>query len=150
MITTEYKDRKRVAVLAEDQFKTDLINWSYFNRHTLVTHELYSSGKTADILQGTLNTDVHRVFTGPFGTNNELANLIRSGSIDVLIVLFDSSEEAAGSSTLKDLQRVAEAAGILVASNHKTASFVLEALAEKAQSATGPKGQSDRPMALAS
>jgi len=128
MITTEYKGRKRVAVLAEDQFKTDLINWSYFNRHALVGHELYSSGKTADILQGTSNTDVHRVFTGPFGTNNELANLIRSGGIDVLILLFNSSEEEIGSSTLKDLQRVAEAAGILVASNHRTASLVLEAL----------------------
>jgi len=124
-MTTEYKVRKRVAVLAEDQFKTDLINWSYFNRHALVQHELYSSGKTADILKGTLNTFVNSVFTGPFGTNNELANLIRSGKIDILILLFNGNEHENTSETLKDLQRVAETAGIIVASNHTTASFVL-------------------------
>ena len=124
-MTTEYKTRKRIALLAEDQFKTDLINWSYFNRHALVQHELFSSGKTADILKGTLNTSVNDVFTGPFDTNNELANLIRSGNIDILILLFNGNEAECVPETLKDLQRVAETAGIIVASNHTTASFVL-------------------------
>lgn len=124
MTHTEYKVRKRVAVLAEDQFSTHLINWSYFNRHALKQHELYSAGTTADILQGTLNTHINRVFTGPFGNLNELANLIRQDKIDILIVLFDQDKEEA-SESLKSLQRVAEAQGIIVASNHATASFVL-------------------------
>lgn len=124
MTHTEYKVRKRVAVLAEDQFNTDLINWSYFNRHALKQHDLYSSGTTADILQGTLNTHINRVFTGPFGNNNELAAMIRQEKIDILIVLFDHDNEE-GSESLKFIQRVAEAQGIIVASNHATASFVL-------------------------
>lgn len=125
MTNPEYTVRKRVAVLAEDQFKTDLINWSYFNRRALAQHELYSSGSTADILQGTLNTHVNRVFTGPFGTNNELANMLRQGKIDILIILFNNNELENTSESLKDLQRVAETAGVIVASNHSTASFVL-------------------------
>ena len=38
--------RKRIALVAHDNRKTDLIDWARFNAQTLTCHELFATGTT--------------------------------------------------------------------------------------------------------
>lgn len=58
MPTRKMKARKRIALVAHDHKKTDLIDWAYFNRTALSKHELYATGTTGKLLEDKLDRPV--------------------------------------------------------------------------------------------
>ena len=42
--------RKRIALIAHDNRKLDLLDWARYNRDTLVRHDLYGTGTTGGIV----------------------------------------------------------------------------------------------------
>ena len=50
--------RKRIALVAHDHMKKDLMEWAKYNRDLLVRHELCATGTTGTMLEKTLDTDV--------------------------------------------------------------------------------------------
>ena len=42
--------RKRIALIAHDNRKGDLLDWARFNRGTLGAHDLYATGTTGSVL----------------------------------------------------------------------------------------------------
>jgi methylglyoxal synthase len=43
--------RKRIALIAHDHQKPDLLEWVRFNKGTLLQHELYATGTTGKVLE---------------------------------------------------------------------------------------------------
>ena len=60
-------ERKRVALIAHDNCKTDLLDWARFNRGTLGAHELYATGTAGGLLASELGLKVTRFLSGPLG-----------------------------------------------------------------------------------
>ena len=113
---------KNIAFIASENKKSELIEWSYFNRDLLMKHEIIAVGASAiKILEGTLNKQVNRLISGPLGGYRMLAEMIDDGKIDMLI-LFTANE-----TEQKDFDIFLQSVknnNVIIAFNKSTADFI--------------------------
>jgi methylglyoxal synthase len=60
--------RQRIALIAHDNRKTEMLGWARFNRGTLATHELHATGRTGTLLAYELGLTISRFLTGPLAS----------------------------------------------------------------------------------
>src|SRR5918996_6343073 len=99
--------RKRVALIAHDNCKTDLLDWARYNRGTLGEHELYATGPTGALLTAELGLAVCRFQSGPLGGDQQVGAGIVEGRIDFVIFFWDPLEPHPHDVDVKALLRVA-------------------------------------------
>ena len=66
------KQQKRIALVAHDNKKRDLLEWAMFNRLLLLQHELYATGTTGELLEQELGATVHKLQSGPLGGDQQI------------------------------------------------------------------------------
>ncbi len=77
--------RKRIAMIAHDNRKEDLLDWARFNRGTLGEHELHATGTTGGLISDALGLRVHRYLSGPLGGDQQIGAAIAQGEIDMVV-----------------------------------------------------------------
>lgn len=122
------KKIERIAVVVDDDKRTSLIEWSYFNRHTLSQYEIIADASTADLLKGTLNVPVTALASNSTGGYREVAKLVEKNAIDVLIYFGNLSTNGIVQPGIRDLLELAHSQNIVTANNSATANLVIEAL----------------------
>lgn len=123
--TRTLKSRKRIALVAHDHKKKDLIEWAIYNKVELARHELISTGTTGKLLEEKLDRPVKKVLSGPLGGDQQIGAMIATGDIDVLIFFWDPMEAQPHDSDVKALLRLAIAWNIPTACDRATADFML-------------------------
>ncbi len=123
--TRTLKSRKRIALVAHDHKKKDLIEWAIYNKTELARHELISTGTTGKLLEEKLDRPVKKVLSGPLGGDQQIGAMIATGDIDVLIFFWDPMEAQPHDSDVKALLRLAIAWNIPTACDRATADFML-------------------------
>ena len=73
------EQKKRIALVAHDNKKQDLLDWARWNRSLLIEHELYATGTTGKLLEQVLGTTVHRFQSGPLGGDQQIGAKIAEG-----------------------------------------------------------------------
>jgi methylglyoxal synthase len=117
--------RKRIALVAHDNKKKDLIEWAYYNRAVLAKHELIATGTTGKLLEEKLDRTVQKLLSGPLGGDQQIGAMIAEGKVDVLIFFWDPMESQPHDSDVKALLRLGVAWNILLACDRATADFIL-------------------------
>lgn len=119
------KTIKNIAVIALESKKTDLIEWSYFNKDILKPHQIFAFGFAGHILEGTLNKKVNRIETISHNGFRELCNFINNNQMDA-VVIFGDAEEIFDAKDLNAALKAATAQNLAVAVNRTTADFVIQ------------------------
>lgn len=128
MVTTTTKrleKRKKIALVAHDHKKSDLIEWAIFNKATLAKHELFATGTTGKMLEEALDRPVKKLLSGPLGGDQQIGSMIAQGEIDVMIFFWDPMEAQPHDSDVKALLRLGVAWNIPMACDRSTADFLM-------------------------
>lgn len=116
---------KKIALVAHDNKKQDLVEWAKYNRTLLAHHEVYATGTTGGILERELGFKVARFQSGPLGGDIQIGAKIAEGDIDFLIFFWDPLEPMPHDPDVKALLRMAVVWNIPIACNRASADFMI-------------------------
>jgi methylglyoxal synthase len=116
---------KKIALVAHDNKKRDLIEWAKFNRDLLAHHQVFATGTTGKILEQELGFKIIRLKSGPLGGDQQIGSKIVENKIDFLIFFWDPLEPAPHDPDVKALLRMAVVWNIPTACNRATADFMI-------------------------
>jgi methylglyoxal synthase len=116
---------KKIALVAHDNKKQDLVEWAKFNRDLLAHHEVFATGTTGEMLERELGFGITKLQSGPLGGDQQVGAMIVNGEIDFLIFFWDPLEPMPHDPDVKALLRMAAVWNIPIACNRASADFMI-------------------------
>jgi methylglyoxal synthase len=117
-------NQKRIALVAHDNKKAELVEWTKYNKVAMQKCELFATGTTAKMLEKQLELKVHGLQSGPLGGDQQIGAMISEGKIDMLIFFWDPLEPLPHDPDIKALLRLAVLWNIPLACNRTTADML--------------------------
>ena len=129
------ESKKRIALVAHDNEKHDLVEWVQYNWKTLIKHDLVSTGTTGRLVEETImaknggarpaSLNLPRLKSGPLGGDQQLGALIADGKIDIVIFFWDPMSPQPHDVDVKALLRISVLYNIPMACNRSSADFLI-------------------------
>lgn len=124
-ITKRIEKVKRIALIAHDGKKRELIKWVSRNKEVLGAHFLCATGTTGKLISEQTGLTVKIYNSGPLGGDQQIGSRIVEGKIDIVIFLCDPLESQPHDPDIRALLRIATVYDIPIANNLSTADFII-------------------------
>ena len=125
MINIESPANKRIALVAHDNMKREMLEWATEHKDQLKRHTLIATGSTGKLIEEQTGLVIERMRSGPLGGDQQIGARISDGGIDVLLFFWDPLEPQPHDPDIRALLRIAVVWNIPVACNRASADFIL-------------------------
>lgn len=119
------KDAPGIALVAHDACKQGMLEWARFNRETLSSYTLYTTGTTGSLLARALDLHVHRLLSGPYGGDAQIGALVAERRVRCVIFFWDPLTPQPHDVDVKALLRLTVLHNVPTACNRVTADFLI-------------------------
>ena len=124
------KRKLRIALVAHDNRKVDIIDWVIYNSDFLSHHSLVCTGTTGTLVQEALaSKDVHpemQIMTsGPLGGDAEIAAMVVRKEIDLAVFLIDDLNAQPHEADIMMLLRQCRVHNVPIACNRYSADLMI-------------------------
>ena len=124
-VTFTLGKQKRIALIAHDGKKQEMIEWCAAHKDILSRHFLCGTGTTARMIADRTGLPVKGYNSGPLGGDQQIGAKIVEGNIDLVIFFSDPLEAQPHDPVVKALLRIAQVYDIPLANNKATADFII-------------------------
>ena len=121
----------KIALIAHDKKKEDMINLAVKYREVLAPHELYATGTTGTMVMGETGLRITRMKSGPLGGDQQIGAMLANGEMGLIIFLRDPLTAQPHEPDVSALLRLCDVQSIPLATNSTSAVIMLEALKNK-------------------
>lgn len=125
MTNIESPATKRIALVAHDNMKREMLEWATEHKEELKRHVLIATGSTGKLIADSTGLTLERMRSGPLGGDQQIGARISDGGIDVLLFFWDPLEPQPHDPDIRALLRIAVVWNIPVACNRASADFIL-------------------------
>ena len=121
----------KIALIAHDKKKNEIIEIAKKYRDVLAEHELYATGTTGTLIMGETALSIHRMKSGPLGGDQQIGAMLANGELDLIIFLRDPLTAQPHEPDVSALLRLCDVQRIPLATNASSAVIMLEAIKNK-------------------
>ena len=119
----------KIALIAHDKKKDDMIALATKYREILAPHDLYATGTTGTLVMGETGLKITRMKSGPLGGDQQIGSMIAEGQLDLVLFLRDPLTAQPHEPDVSALLRLCDVQNIPLATNVKSAEIMLDRLA---------------------
>lgn len=124
------KRKLRIALVAHDNRKVDMIDWVIYNSSFLSRHSLVCTGTTGTLVQEALASkdvypDMQIMTSGPMGGDAEIAAMVVRKEIDLAVFLIDDLNAQPHEADIMMLLRQCRVHNIPIACNRYSADLMI-------------------------
>jgi len=120
---------KRLALIAHDNKKVDLVAWATFNREMLARFSLTATRHTARVLERKIGLPVEELLSGPEGGDTQVAAQVALREVDAVFFFVDPLSAQPHEPDIRALLRVCNVHNVPLATNLSTADLIITAFA---------------------
>ena len=121
----------RVALIAHDKKKPEIIELALKYKHVLKDHTLYATGTTGTLVMGETQLPIIRMKSGPLGGDQQIGSMVAEHQLDLVIFLRDPLTAQPHEPDVSALLRLCDVFSIPLATNKTSAEIMLKALENK-------------------
>ena len=120
----------KIALIAHDKKKDDIIKLAIKYKDVLKEHRLFATGTTGTLVMGETGLNIIRMKSGPLGGDQQIGSMIADGELDLVIFLRDPLTSQPHEPDVSALMRLCDVRNIPLATNKTSAAIMLKALSD--------------------
>ena len=118
----------RVALIAHDKKKPDMIMLAVQYKDVLAPHQLFATGTTGKLVMKATGLSIHCLKSGPLGGDQQIGAMLADNGLDLVVFLRDPLTAQPHEPDVSALLRLCDVQSIPLATNLTSAKILLEAL----------------------
>lgn len=118
----------KIALIAHDKKKNDMVQFAIAYKHVLKKHELFATGTTGLRIKEATGLSIHRYQSGPLGGDQQIGAMIANNEMDMVIFFRDPLTAQPHEPDVSALLRLSDVYGIPLATNMGTAEILIRGL----------------------
>ncbi|MGE6629552.1 methylglyoxal synthase [Bacillus sp. NPDC077027] len=115
----------KIALIAHDKKKSDMIQFAIAYQDILAEHTLYATGTTGLRVKEATGLDIHRFQSGPLGGDQQIGALIADNAMDLVLFFRDPLTAQPHEPDVSALMRLCDVYSIPLATNMGTAEILV-------------------------
>lgn len=118
----------KIALIAHDRKKQEMINFAIAYKNILTNHSLFATGTTGKMITEATGLDIHRFLSGPLGGDQQIGAKIADNEMDLVIFFRDPLTAQPHEPDILALVRLCDVHKIPLATNIGTAEILIKSL----------------------
>ncbi|NNE27282.1 MAG: methylglyoxal synthase [Saprospiraceae bacterium] len=123
----------KIALIAHDGKKSDMVSFILNNQAFLSNAELFATGTTGSKIEKE-GFEVHKLLSGPLGGDAQIATMVATGEIDLVIFFRDPLDKHPHEPDVQMLMRQCDVHNVPLATNPKAAHYLLRGIKDALKS----------------